>query len=100
LFLVDPGPKFSYGKRPERKKEQKRKQNQGLWKLTPLMEIRKERGFPQRLEKDLAKKARLFTVPTGPTAAIHLKKGDFLSEEWGAPQSTSARSQWSTTARS
>jgi hypothetical protein len=50
------------------------------------MEIRKERGFPQRLEKDLAKKARLFTVPTGPTAAIHLKKDDFLSEEWGAPQ--------------
>jgi hypothetical protein len=49
------------------------------------MEIRKERGFPQRLEKDLAKNARLFIVPTGPTAAIHLKKGDFLSEEWGAP---------------
>ena len=34
--------------------------SQGLWKLTPLMEIRKERGFPQRLEKDLAKNARLF----------------------------------------
>jgi hypothetical protein len=60
LFLGDPGAKFSCGKRPERKKEQKRKKNQGPWKLTPLMEIRKERGFPQRLEKDLAKNARLF----------------------------------------
>jgi hypothetical protein len=32
----------------------------GLWKLTPLMEIRKERGFPPRLEKSLAHSARLF----------------------------------------
>ena len=60
MLLGDPGAKFSCGKGPERKKEQKRKKNQGLWKLTPLMEIRKERGFPQRLEKDLAKNARLF----------------------------------------
>ncbi len=42
----------------ERKKEQKRKE--GLWKLTPLMEIRQERGFPPRLEKSLANNARLF----------------------------------------
>ena len=27
-------------------------------------------------------------VPTGPTAAIHLKKDEFLSEEWGAPHGT------------
>src|SRR5215470_3060312 len=50
-FPGDPSARFSCGKRPERKKEQKRKKNPGLWKLTPLMEIRKERGFPQRLEK-------------------------------------------------
>jgi hypothetical protein len=46
----------------ERKKKQKKKENGGLWKLTPLMEIRKERGFPQRLGKHKA----LSTVPTRP----------------------------------
>jgi len=45
---------------PRKKKGAEKKENQALWKLTPLMEIRKERGFPQRLEKDLAKNARLF----------------------------------------
>jgi hypothetical protein len=39
-----------------RKKERK----EDLWKLAPPMEIRKERGFPQRLEKSLANDARLF----------------------------------------
>jgi hypothetical protein len=33
------------------------------------MEIRKERGFPQRLEKDFAKNAQLFhSSAQGPTA--------------------------------
>jgi len=41
------------------KTEKSRKQS-SLWKLTPLMEIRKERGFPPRLEKSLANDARLF----------------------------------------
>jgi hypothetical protein len=49
------------------------------------MEIRKKRGFPQRLEKTSQRTLGFFTVPTGPTAAIHLKKDNFLSEEWGAP---------------
>jgi hypothetical protein len=49
------------------------------------VEIRKERGFPQRLEKDLAKNARLFTVPTGPTAAIHLKKTIFCPKNGEHP---------------
>jgi hypothetical protein len=50
------------------------------------MEIRKERGFPQRLEKDLAKNARLFHSSHRPDGGDpHLKKDDFLSEEWGAP---------------
>jgi len=43
-----------------RKKEEQKERKKGLWKLPPLMEIRKERGFPQRLEKSLAKNARLF----------------------------------------
>jgi hypothetical protein len=39
------------------------------------------------LKKTSQRTLGFFTVPTGPTAAIHLKKDDFLSEEWGAPQS-------------
>jgi hypothetical protein len=38
------------------------------------------------LKKTSPRTLGFFTVPTGPTAAIHLKKDDFLSEEWGAPQ--------------
>jgi hypothetical protein len=45
-----------------KKKGAKKKENGGLWKLTPLMEIRKERGFPQWLGKHKA----LSTVPTRP----------------------------------
>jgi len=40
------------------------------------------------LKKTSQRTLGFFTVPTGPTAAIHLKKDDFLSEEWGAPQCT------------
>jgi hypothetical protein len=36
--------------RAQRKKKDQKERKEGLWKLTPLMEIRKERGFPQRLE--------------------------------------------------
>jgi hypothetical protein len=35
---------------PQRKKKKQKERNKGPWKLTSLMEIRKERGFPQRLE--------------------------------------------------
>jgi hypothetical protein len=43
-----------------RKKKVAKKKEKSLWKLTLLMEIRKERGFPQQLENSLAKDARLF----------------------------------------
>src|SRR5262249_52088797 len=44
--------KFFCGKRGTGVKKEKRGQKQeGLWKLTPLMEIRPEHGFPQRLGK-------------------------------------------------
>jgi hypothetical protein len=63
------------------------------------MEIRKERGFPQQLEKASHKTLSFFTVPTGPAtrifniqnslqAVIYLKKAKFRSEEWGAPHSS------------
>jgi hypothetical protein len=54
------------------------------------MEIRTERGFPQRLGKVFD----FSTVPTRPNGTfsthfqegtIHLKHVGFLSEEWGAP---------------
>jgi hypothetical protein len=51
-----------------RKEKRARK---GLWKLTPLMEIRKERGFPQRLEKSLANDARLFHSSHRPDGGIN-----------------------------
>jgi hypothetical protein len=62
-FLGDPGAKFLCGKRErgtKKEKSSKKERKEGLWKLTLLMEIRKERGFPQQLEKSLAKDARLF----------------------------------------
>jgi hypothetical protein len=43
---------------------------EGLWKLTPLMEIRTKRGFPLRLEKAAPTTLGFFTVPTSPTAAV------------------------------
>src|SRR5260370_6194653 len=62
-FLGDPGARFLCGKRErgtKKEKSSKKERKEGLWKLTLLIEIRKERGFPQQLEKSLAKDARLF----------------------------------------
>ena len=62
-FLGDAGAKFLCGKLErgtKKEKSSKKERKEGLWKLTLLMEIRKERGFPQQLEKSLAKDARLF----------------------------------------
>ena len=62
-FLGDPGTKFLCGKLErgtKKEKSSKKERKEGLWKLTLLLEIRKERGFPQQLEKSLAKDARLF----------------------------------------
>jgi len=44
--------------RAKKEKRSKKETQEGLWKLTLLMEIRKERGFPQQLENSLAKKKR------------------------------------------
>jgi hypothetical protein len=62
-FLGDPGANFLCGKLErdtKKEKSSKKERKEDLWKLTLLMEIRKERGFPQQLEKSLAKDARLF----------------------------------------
>jgi hypothetical protein len=59
---ADPG-RFLCGKLERGTKKEtssKKERKEGLWKLTLLMEIRKERGVPQQLEKSLAKDARLF----------------------------------------
>jgi len=62
-FLGDPGAKFLCGKlerSTKKEKSSKKERKEGLWKLALLMGIRKERGFPQQLEKSLARNARLF----------------------------------------
>jgi hypothetical protein len=62
-FLGDAGAKFLCGKLgrgTKKEKSSKKERKEGLWKLTLLLEIRKEHGFPQQLEKSLAKDARLF----------------------------------------
>ena len=62
-FLGDPGATFLCGKLgrgTKKEKSSKKERTEGLWKLTLLMGIRKGRGFPQPLEKSLAKDARLF----------------------------------------
>jgi hypothetical protein len=74
----------------KKEKRSKKEGKEGLWKLTPLMEIRKERGFPQRLE---ALRLHSSHRPDGETiifqeAAFHLNQASFWSEEWGAPPST------------
>ena len=82
-FLGDPGAKILCGKlricTKKEKKRSKKKENHGLWKLTPLMEIRKERGFPQRLEKSLANNARLFHSSPRPDGGNKLTNRNFLS---------------------
>jgi hypothetical protein len=52
----------NWGQAQRKKRGAKKKENGGLWKLTPLMEIRSQRGFPQRLGKHKA----LSTAPTRP----------------------------------
>jgi len=62
-FIEERGARFfceEVAMRIKKEKRSKKERKGGLWKLTPRMEIRTERGFPQRLEKDLAKDARLF----------------------------------------
>ena len=102
-LLGDAGAKFFCGKRRDggkKGKKSKRERNGGLWKLTPPMEIRKQRGFPPRLEKSLAKSARLFhsshrphsqdrfTTCFGQRSTLErplfcLKNGEHLSQLYG-----------------
>jgi hypothetical protein len=70
-FLGDPDAQFFGEKRGRSKNREKRKK--AWWKRTPLLEIRKERGFPPRLEKASPTTLGFFTVPTGPTAVINSK---------------------------
>ena len=54
-------------------REETGKKKEGLWKLAPLKENRKERGFPQRLEKSLANDARLFHSSHRPDGGDQLR---------------------------
>jgi hypothetical protein len=62
------------GDGPKKEKRSKKERNGGLWKLTPLMEIRPQRGFPPRLGKQQA----LSTVPhrQATAAAFPSEEGD------------------------
>jgi hypothetical protein len=72
----------NWGQAQRKKKGAKKKENGGLWKLTPLMEIRSERGFPQRLGKHKT----LSTVPTRPDGGCIIGFAFLWAEGWGAPQ--------------
>jgi len=74
-FLAQPGAKFLCGKleiSTKKEKRSKKERTEGLWKLTPRMEIRKERGFPPWLENSLANDARLFHSSHRPSNNHHL----------------------------
>ncbi len=58
------------------KRSKKERNEEGLWKLTPLMEIRKERGFPQRLE---ALRLHSSHRPDGET--INMQHGSFFKRQ-------------------
>jgi len=85
--LGDPGTKFLCGKLErgtKKEKSSKKERKEGLWKLTLLMGIRKERGFPQQLEKSLARDARLFH-------SSHRPNSKDLSENYCRQRSTLSR---------
>jgi hypothetical protein len=56
----------------KKEKSSKKERKEGLWKLTLLMGIGKERGFPSSLKRASQKTLGFFTVPTGPTTRIYL----------------------------
>jgi hypothetical protein len=73
-FLDDPGTKFLCGKQGiSTKKETSSKKSRRPVETDAAMEIRKERGFPSRLEKASPTTLGFFTVPTGPTIIINSK---------------------------
>jgi hypothetical protein len=61
---------------PKKEKSSKKERNGGLWKLTPLMEIRPERGFPQRLGKHNPL-STVSTRPYGDDLYFVLQSGHF-----------------------
>ena len=74
-FLGDPGAKFLCGKRErgtKKEKSSKKERKEGLWKLTLLMGIRKERDSHSSLKRASQNTLGFFTVPTGPTTRIYL----------------------------
>jgi hypothetical protein len=77
LFLDDPGAIFFWRKAGTGIKAEetgpKKEREEGLWKLAPRMEIRKERGFPRDLKRASQTTLGFFTVPTGPAAGDQLK---------------------------
>jgi hypothetical protein len=86
LFLGDPSAKILGGKlRIDTKKEKrsKKERKEGLWKLTPLMEIRKERGFPQRLE---ALRLHSSPRPGGGTISFFTRQRSTLSKPISGPK--------------
>ena len=78
----------NWGQAQRKKKGAKKKENGGLWKLTPLTEIRSQRGFPQRLGKHKT----LSTVPTRPDGGskdliqIHQQGGAKSNDQKGPNQ--------------
>ncbi len=84
------------GQAQRKKKGAKKKEAEALWKLTPLMEIRSERGFPQRLGKHKT----LSTVPTRPdggsTDLIHQQGGAKSNDQKGPNQVDGSTRSWRT----
>ncbi len=74
-LIEERGAKFfcdEVARRDKKEKRSKKERTEGLWKLTPRMGIRPGRGFPPRLEKDLAKDARLFHSSPRPDGGYKL----------------------------
>ena len=101
LFLGDPGAIFFCGKLETDTKKEKRSKKER--KRRPV-ETDAADGNPQRTRiptatcKTLlgfahfpqARRRRSLTTEHFSTAAIHLRKADFLSEGWGVPQNSSS----------
>jgi hypothetical protein len=97
-FLGDAGTKFLCGKLErgtKKEKSSKKERKEGLWKLTLLWESAKSADSHSSLKKSSKRRSTFSQFPQAQQqgsiynvlqAAIHLKKANFRSEEWGAPQ--------------
>lgn len=72
-FLGDPDAKFFAETRGRSKKKEKSKKKRRPVEPDAAVEIRKEHGFPPRLEKSLANNARLFHRSHRPSSNHQLK---------------------------